>query len=313
MNKYFANFRITNPLPLTDCTTTTPDVAPIVLDETQQSICDLILSKPERNFFISGEAGTGKSQLIKGLSVALKNCMILTPTGVAASIINGRTINSGFGIGFLKDYVANDHLSPKTILALEGVRTLIFDEISMISGRMLTTVDHMIRQSLDNPSQSFGGKQIVLIGDFFQLPPVSLGKEFFFSHEDYIAGRNAIIDGWAFGHFDEKKSQLVLTSTWLELNLLCFELTKNYRFQHMNENDIELFRRLRVGNDVARSIELLLEKTKNCEHDPESTLTIVCTNAEKARINAYYFQQLKSETLKFTAEYVFFKKSCYII
>jgi hypothetical protein len=134
--------------------------------------------------FLTGGAGTGKSHVLKEYIEYLKNHEIphavTASTGIAATHIGGVTIHSWSGIG------AKEYLNSYDLDALEGrkqlwdryqrTQVLIIDEISMLSGVFLDTLNtvakHMRRNELP-----FGGMQIILCGDLFQLPPVTRGQE----------------------------------------------------------------------------------------------------------------------------------------
>lgn len=140
--------------------------------------------KSGQNVFLTGSAGSGKTFLLnKYIEYLKKNKVkvaITASTGIAATHLNGRTIHSWCGMGIaetmtnaqLKNFVEKDQVTTRIMSA----RTLIIDEISMLSANRLDLLDIIcktVRQSL----RPFGGLQIVLCGDFFQLPPVARNGE----------------------------------------------------------------------------------------------------------------------------------------
>jgi ATP-dependent DNA helicase PIF1 len=135
--------------------------------------------KNKQNLFLSGSAGTGKSFTIKKIVEYLENNNInygLTAlTGCAASLINGQTIHSYLLLGIdktLKD-IYND-LSKKYIAKLKSLKalnTLIIDEISMMSNELIELIDELFKMIKSN-ILPFGGIQVILVGDFHQLPPI---------------------------------------------------------------------------------------------------------------------------------------------
>ncbi len=139
----------------------------------------LQILKTGANVFLTGEPGSGKTYTVnayvkwlreKGIEPA-----ITASTGIAATHIGGYTIHSWSGIGIkssLTEYDL-DHMATneRLVKRMGGAHTLIIDEVSMLSGETLTMVDQACR-ALRNSTLPFGGLQVILVGDFFQLPPV---------------------------------------------------------------------------------------------------------------------------------------------
>ncbi|HHB79650.1 MAG TPA: AAA family ATPase [Saprospiraceae bacterium] len=130
------------------------------------------------NFFITGKAGTGKSTFLNLLRDATrKQMVVLAPTGVAAINVKGQTIHSFFG--FPPRLMTIRDLKPaskKKRALYQNMEILVIDEISMVRADMLDNVDRFLRINRDNPLP-FGGVQVVLVGDMFQLPPVVASAE----------------------------------------------------------------------------------------------------------------------------------------
>ena len=140
----------------------------------------LSILKTGANVFLTGEPGSGKSHTVNAYVQYLRahdiEPAITASTGIAATHIAGVTIHSWSGIGIrrsLTDYDL-DHISSTEYLARRIKRThvMIIDEISMIDAATLDMVDIICREIRHN-SEAFGGMQVVVVGDFFQLPPVS--------------------------------------------------------------------------------------------------------------------------------------------
>lgn len=178
-----AGSQSTAPLAVASPATTTAaaGTAPADLNAGQRSTYAAALSG--RNVFITGPAGTGKSFLLRCIIDALEaqypggGVAVCASTGIAASHINGSTIHSWAGIGLGKGGTAK--LVEKVLgnSATTGrwraVRSLVVDEVSMLDGELFTALSEIGRAVRGNP-RPFGGVQLVLSGDFFQLPPVSL-------------------------------------------------------------------------------------------------------------------------------------------
>ena len=113
---------------------------------------------------------------------------ITASTGIAATHIGGMTIHSWSGMG-IRDTLSDDEIDDivsREYLAKRFTKTsvLIIDEVSMLSGGFLANLDRLLRSARVSP-YPFGGMQIILVGDFFQLPPVSRESnwvEFAFEH-----------------------------------------------------------------------------------------------------------------------------------
>ena len=142
----------------------------------------LDLLKMGKNVFLTGAAGTGKTYLLNQYINYLKDnhvrVAITASTGIAATHIQGTTIHSWSGIGVSVSLSAQDLeklLTNKRIKSnYKKTKVLIIDEVSMLHNHQLDMIDLIARKMLGY-DQSFGGIQVVLCGDFFQLPPVSPG------------------------------------------------------------------------------------------------------------------------------------------
>lgn len=144
----------------------------------QNTALDIL--KSGKNVFITGSAGTGKTYLLNLYTQYLKERRvyptIVAPTGIAASHLGGQTIHSFFSLGIRESidegYV--DFLLDKKYLKtrFSKLKLLIIDEVSMVSPELFSSMDLILRgfKGTDAP---FGGVQVVISGDFFQLPPIS--------------------------------------------------------------------------------------------------------------------------------------------
>ncbi|MFA5791940.1 MAG: PIF1 family DEAD/DEAH box helicase [Candidatus Paceibacterota bacterium] len=139
----------------------------------------LNILKTGANVFLTGEPGAGKTHIVNTFVNYLRACdidpAITASTGIAATHIGGMTIHSWSGIGIRRklDKYDLDKIASSEYIAkrVRRTRVLIIDEISMLSPNMLDMVDMVCREIKQN-SESFGGIQIIVVGDFFQLPPI---------------------------------------------------------------------------------------------------------------------------------------------
>ncbi len=140
----------------------------------------LEILKTGGNVFLTGEPGAGKTyvlnQYIDWITASHIGAAVTASTGIAATHIGGMTIHSWSGIGARDtlDQYALDHIATneKVVRRVKKATVLVIDEISMLDGRVLDMVESVCRTIKQN-GEAFGGMQVVLVGDFFQLPPVA--------------------------------------------------------------------------------------------------------------------------------------------
>ena len=144
----------------------------------------LRIMKTGVNVYLTGSAGSGKTYLLNKYIKYLEShgvpVAVTASTGIAATHMNGMTIHSWSGLGI------KDHLDERELEKLEErkylwkrfdkARVLIIDEISMLEGKQLEMVERICRRFKRN-DKPFGGLQVILSGDFFQLPPVRKGED----------------------------------------------------------------------------------------------------------------------------------------
>ncbi len=137
-----------------------------------------IAEHSNRNVFITGKAGTGKSTFLNYFREnTKKEIAVLAPTGVAAVNIKGQTIHSFFN--FKPDITLQkvEEIRPKNLTLYKKIYTIVVDEVSMVRADLLDCVDKFLRLHGKNKSKPFGGVQMIFIGDLYQLPPVVTSKE----------------------------------------------------------------------------------------------------------------------------------------
>ena len=139
-----------------------------VLSEEFESIVEQ-LENTKDHFYITGKAGSGKSTLLAYFrSVTQKNTAVLAPTGVAAIRVKGQTIHSFFG--FPPKVIQTRHIKKvRQIELLQNLETLIIDEISMVRADVFDAIDYSLRVHRKKLTQPFGGVQVIVFGDLFQL------------------------------------------------------------------------------------------------------------------------------------------------
>lgn len=178
--------------------------------------------KTGANVFLTGEPGSGKTYLINQYVAYLRSVgiepAITASTGIAATHIGGMTIHSWSGIGIktkldrrdLNKIVSNKYIANR----IRRAKVLIIDEISMLLPGMLSMIDVVCREAKQRP-EPFGGAQVVLVGDFFQLPPIVKRAE------DNNGQAELIEESPTLFAYD--------SSSWARLNPTVCYLTEQYR------------------------------------------------------------------------------------
>ena len=231
------------------------------------------------NLFISGAGGVGKSfvvgEIIKEFDARERKFSVAASTGVAALNVGGVTIHSYLGTGIAGNVEeAKEKLGTKQADyasdRLRHLHTLIVDEVSMLSGDYLTMMDWWLRQMLSNP-EPFGGIQIILVGDFLQLPPVEKG-------EDKLEYR------YAFN-----------SPSWKLANFRTIDLTKSFRQQ--DQIFINALNRVRFG-EWKKEVRKVFRPCIGRELDEPTFL--VATNKEASTINfeKYRAHEGEEQTVK---------------
>jgi ATP-dependent DNA helicase PIF1 len=203
----------------------------------------LALMDGNKSLFLSGEAGTGKSRLVREMIRRSQQSgikfAITASTGIAAVPIGGRTLHSWAGIGLGKENVdslcARIRKYKKTRRGSPYERwtkthRLFIDEVSMISAEFFEKLDD-VAKALRGNSKPFGGLQLILVGDFFQLPPVdrasTLSRRYLFTSESWLNAVDAAI---------------LLTQVYRQSDTAFVDLLRRARNAALNADDIRLLR-----------------------------------------------------------------------
>ena len=235
------------------------------------------------NIFVTGRAGTGKSTLLNPLSWnTAKQLVIAAPTGVAALNVGGQTIHSLFRlpIGVIADHDIEQNADLRKLL--NTIDTLVIDEVSMVNADLLDAVDRSLRQARQRKEEAFGGVQVVLFGDPYQLAPVPGDADERAYFEDQYRSM------W---FFDAK--------VWDETDLRIFELNTIHR-QHEEEFKAML-NAVRHGTVTAEIAERF--NAVGARQAPGSdAITLATRNDTVNRINAFELAKLPGRALSAVAE-----------
>jgi len=195
----------------------------IDLDNSELQNALQIIQFTRRSLFLTGKAGTGKSTFLRYIAATTKKKhIILAPTGIAAINAGGATLHSFFKLPFYP-LLPNDSqynvrnirntlkYNGEKLKILREVELIIIDEISMVRADIIDFIDKVLRIYSRNMREPFGGKQLLLVGDVYQLQPVVTESD-----------RELLQVFYKFGYFFEAQ-------VFREMQLVSIELTKTYR------------------------------------------------------------------------------------
>ena len=146
-------------------------------------VARFIVEKTDMSLFLTGKAGTGKTTFLREVvRYTKKKCIVLAPTGIAAVNAGAMTIHSffQFGLGpFVQGVIepkSDFRINKSKLELIRHLQLLIIDEVSMVRADLMDHIDVELRRIRRN-SKSFGGVQLLMIGDLQQLPPIAHGGE----------------------------------------------------------------------------------------------------------------------------------------
>ena len=224
--------------------------------EMQQAL--QIIQFTRRSLFLTGKAGTGKSTFMRNLAATTKKKhIVLAPTGIAAINAGGSTLHSFFKLPFHPLLPNDSRYTPRNIREtlkynsekcklLREVELIIVDEISMVRADIIDFIDKVLRIYNRNMREPFGGKQLLLVGDIYQLEPVIKEEERQLLRPFYPS--NFFFDARVF-----REMQLVsveLRKVYRQKDLLFIELLDHIRTSRVTTADLSL-----LNNRVNASIE----------------------------------------------------------
>jgi ATP-dependent DNA helicase PIF1 len=224
------------------------------------------------NLFITGYAGTGKSYILNKLKKKFQ-IDVTSTTGLAAVNVQGQTIHSWAGVGICNKPIKNviEKILQRTKLKkqISECKILAIDEISMLDARTFDYIDEVLRNTRDG-SKPFGGIQLLLFGDFFQLPPVEKESGFCFN-----------------------------SKTWQALNLKTVFLEKVYR--QNDENFIKSLNNLRLNQLTEDDVRLFYDREVNYNTYESDILHIFSTNKEADNYNTFKFNSVQKPLYVFNS------------
>lgn len=252
------------------------------------------------NIFITGGAGVGKSYLSRKIKEKYEDMVMLASTGIAALNIGGSTVHSFFGIGKyshpedITKIFKSDKWNKIEKRINYASRYILIDEISMIRGDLLNLIDLVCRLAVTDTYKirasrldlmtevmkkpSFGGKTLIFVGDFLQLPPVVRNEE-----------------------KDEVQALFAFESyAWKNASIKVFNLTEVKR--QSDENFINALNAIRIGKTTKEYDELFRATSKN--EFPVKPIKLLPTNKKVELWNDYELAQIQAEEETYIARVI---------
>lgn len=261
-----------------------------------------VIERTQNSLFLTGRAGTGKSTFLRYIDqTTRKKHIILAPTGIAAINAGGQTLHSFFKIPF-HPLLPNDvqynirnirntlKFNAEKIKLIRELDLIIIDEISMVRADIIDFIDKVLRVYSRNMRQPFGGKQLLLVGDVYQLEPVVREED-----------RQLLQPFYTSGYFF---SALV----WREMQLVSIELTKVYR--QTDTSFVSMLDRIRESQATADDLRNINARVTNGAtspslfdnadtEKPELSITLSTRRDTVDHINQQKLSQLEGSVTRF--------------
>jgi ATP-dependent DNA helicase PIF1 len=227
------------------------------------------------NIFLTGQAGSGKTYLlneyIRFLKMNKVRVAVTASTGISATHLNGSTIHSWSGIGIKKEMEDHDiarlNSNPVARARIQEPKVLVIDEISMLHSYRLDAINKVCKIIRNNPLP-FGGLQVILCGDFFQLPPI-------------------IDEGYPKSSFAYK------SDTWNELELKLCYLDEQHR--QWDEEFLQVLNDIRSRDVTEGTFEKLSKRLNGTISSNISPAKLYSHNADVDAINIFELKKINKD------------------
>ena len=245
----------------------------------QQLLAYELIANTNSSFFLTGRAGTGKTTFLRNVQKMVgKQFVTLAPTGVAAILAGGDTIHSFFGLPMEACEPGTcGNMNEQRIQTLFHADTIIIDEVSMVRCDVMDAVDYTMRKTLHN-NLPFGGKQMIFVGDMFQLPPVvKPGPE-----RDFLEGHYHTKDFFFYKSFAVSRMRLVK-----------IEFRKVYRQE--DTRFLRILEDVRLNRVTPEDVRLLNSRVCAPSESDGTVITLASVNKTADSINLQHLEEIDSE------------------
>lgn len=255
------------------------------------------------HIFLTGKAGTGKTTFLHNLAEAThKNFVVVAPTGIAALNAKGVTIHSQFLLPFgtylpepvnfqgnlqssfytRKELASRHSLNSARKKVLRNIDLLIIDEVSMLRADLLDAIDYRMRSVKGDYKKPFGGVQLLMIGDLYQLPPIVKDDEWQYMKQFYRSP-----------HFFEALALKEGGFTYIELDKI---------FRQSDDTFIKVLNNLRNDLCTPADLELLNSHFREGESEEEGVITLTTHNYRADKMNREALDKLDGPSHYYQAE-----------
>ncbi|MBW6442294.1 AAA family ATPase [Patescibacteria group bacterium] len=243
-----------------------------------------LLKDCRSNILITGAGGTGKSTILKKFQEKTKNTIVLSPTGIAASNINGQTIHSFFKLKLgvqTPENFANEKRDKRSKI-YEKIDTIVIDEISMVRKDVFDVMDKIMKK-YKKCKRPFGGAKLVMFGDMYQLPPVTKKEE-----QERLRSL-----------YHTEPTYFFNSKIFPELDLIVLNLNEIYR-QKEDKKYAEILNRMRKNEITDKDLEVINQRV-TLEHPDKEPILSTKNNTVEA-YNTKKLLELPGKTKVYYAE-----------
>ncbi len=270
---------------------------------TKLELAARFVNSTSSHIFLTGKAGTGKTTFLHNLARAThKNYVVVAPTGIAALNAKGVTIHSQFLLPFgsylpqstnfedapqanfytRRELASRHSLNAARKKVLRNIDLLIIDEVSMLRADLLDAIDYRLRSVKGNYSKPFGGVQLLMIGDLYQLPPIVKDYEWNYLKQFYKSP-----------HFFEALALKEAGFTYIELDKI---------FRQRDDHFINLLNALRDDRCTAADLEALNSHYREDYQAEDGVITLTTHNYQADQLNREALDKLDGPSHYYEAE-----------